>query len=146
MSFPGSGHWYKYLWRLANEHTHIAGLEVGFLGTDQERCISNGGVSVLHLLVLLFVFVLREKSIFATHQDFFSEKSYIILVVLITELTEHIYSYKISLNKNTNIIKIFSFKFLSWWGVMRVREPADKQQETYAKLKKNWGRGRLTSL
>lgn len=74
-------------------------MEVGFLGTDQERCISNGGVSVLHLLVLLFVFVLREKSIFATHQDFFSEKSYIILVVLITELTEHIYSNSYSVRQ-----------------------------------------------
>lgn len=46
------------------KYTHITGLEVGFLGTDQERCISNGGVSVLHLLVLLFVFNLRDKKQF----------------------------------------------------------------------------------
>lgn len=48
------------------KHTHITGLEVGFLGTDQERCISNGCVSVLHLLILLFVFVLRENTIHVT--------------------------------------------------------------------------------
>lgn len=56
------------IWQLANEHTHITGLEVGFLGSDQERCISNGSVSVLHLLILVFVFVLREEMIYATHQ------------------------------------------------------------------------------
>lgn len=55
---------------VANEHTHIAGLEVGFLGTDQERGISNGCVSVLHLLILFFVFVLREDIIHATHQEY----------------------------------------------------------------------------
>lgn len=49
------------------KHTHITGLEVGFLGSDQERCISNGRVSVLHLLILLFVFVLREEIIHAMH-------------------------------------------------------------------------------
>lgn len=45
------------------KYTHVTGLEVGFLGTDQERCISNGRVSVFHLLVLLFVFVLIDKNI-----------------------------------------------------------------------------------
>lgn len=43
-------------------HTHIAGLEVGFLGTDEDGCISDGGVSVLHLLILFFVFVLGEET------------------------------------------------------------------------------------
>lgn len=54
--------YYSVLRQSANEHTYVAELEVGFLGTDQERCISNGRVSVLHLLVLLFVFVLRGKN------------------------------------------------------------------------------------
>lgn len=39
-------------------HTHITGLEVGFLSADQERCITNGSVSVLHLLILFLIFVL----------------------------------------------------------------------------------------
>lgn len=43
-----------------DEYTHIAGLKVGFLCTDQKRCISNGSVPVLHLLILFFVLVLRE--------------------------------------------------------------------------------------
>lgn len=32
--------------------TYITRLEIGFLGTDEERRVSNGSVSVLHLLVL----------------------------------------------------------------------------------------------
>lgn len=54
---------------LTNQCTHVTGLEVGFLGADQERCVGNGCVSVLHLLILLFVFVLTDKNNLCKESD-----------------------------------------------------------------------------
>ena len=44
-----------------SRHTHVTGLQVGLLGTDQDGCISDGCVPVLHLLILLFIFVLAGQ-------------------------------------------------------------------------------------
>lgn len=52
--------------RLTGQCTHVTGLEVGFLGADQERRVGDGSVSVLHLLILLFVFVLMGGKQFRT--------------------------------------------------------------------------------
>lgn len=39
--------------------TYIAGIEVGLLGTNQDWCVMDGSILVLHLLILFLVLFLK---------------------------------------------------------------------------------------
>lgn len=58
-----------FSWRIQGEAavgcswgTHITGIQVGSLGSDQHWGVRDRGVFVLHLLILGFVFFLREAA------------------------------------------------------------------------------------